>query len=93
MGRTSFRHFWLRIAYSNRVVAVSLAMVWVLRRVASLDDFEVAGRGLGGRQVDEAQGERAVKHTNKYGTVIGIPESTGSPSRSNGRCAEDEKWL
>lgn len=39
-GRTSLRHFWLRMAYRSRVVAVSLAMVLVLRRVASLNDFE-----------------------------------------------------
>jgi hypothetical protein len=38
-GRTSLRHFWLRIAYSSRMVALSLAMVLVLRRLASLNDF------------------------------------------------------
>ena len=37
-GPTSFRHFWLRMAYKSRVVAVSLAMVLVLRRLASLND-------------------------------------------------------
>lgn len=40
-GRTSLRHFWLRIAYKSRVVAVSLAIVLVLRRLASLNDLEV----------------------------------------------------
>jgi hypothetical protein len=40
LRRTSLRHFWLRIAYSSRVVAVSLAIVWVLRRLASLSDIE-----------------------------------------------------
>ena len=33
---TSFRHFWLRIAYSNLVMALSFGILVVLRRLASL---------------------------------------------------------